>query len=198
MEEGRGGDPLYSPDISHRPEINQEPGLEQGGRGIPQLPPSGPRLPLTLQKAKTAHLASKLILFTSGFLYSFFVFFSKAFPYKYSVGRFRLAFSFQLSAISQKFRNSKFFSLSSVVCLLSSALCLLSSVFCPLSSNSPRLSLQSSHHHRLHRLLQNLHFACQRSPPGSWRSRHRQHQQRSACSSRWSYFDLRSHHIEFR
>ena len=75
MEEGRGGDPLYSPDISHRPEINQEPGLEQGGLGRPQCMSSGPRLPLVLQKAKTAHLASKLTLFTSGFLYSFFLLF---------------------------------------------------------------------------------------------------------------------------
>ena len=57
------------------PETNQEPGLEQGGRGIPQLPPSGPRLPLILQKPKTAHLASKLTLVTSGFLYSFFLLF---------------------------------------------------------------------------------------------------------------------------
>ena len=63
----------------------QEPGLMQAGLGTPQCMSSGPRLPLVLQKARTAHLASKLTLFTSGFLYSFFVFFSKVFPYKCSV-----------------------------------------------------------------------------------------------------------------
>ena len=54
---------------------HQEPSLEQGGLGRPQCMLSGPRLPAVLQKARTAHLASKLTLFTSGFLYSFFVFF---------------------------------------------------------------------------------------------------------------------------
>jgi hypothetical protein len=62
-----------------------EPSLEQGGLGRPQLMPSGPRVPLVLQKARTAHLTSKLTRFTSGFLYSFFLFFSKVFPYEYSV-----------------------------------------------------------------------------------------------------------------
>jgi hypothetical protein len=33
-------------------------------------------------------LASKLTRLTSGFLYSFFVFFSKAFPYQYRFSRF--------------------------------------------------------------------------------------------------------------
>ena len=76
---------------------HQEPSLGHRA-GRPQSLPSGPRLPLVLQKAKTAHLASKLTLFTSGFLYSFFLFFSKAFPYKYSVEPVEV--SLQLSAIS--------------------------------------------------------------------------------------------------
>jgi hypothetical protein len=62
-----------------------EPGPAQGGMGAPQAGGSGPPPPELLQKARTAHLASRLTLFTSGFLYSFFLFFSKAFPHKCSV-----------------------------------------------------------------------------------------------------------------
>ena len=66
---------------------SHDPGPAQGGTGRLQSAPSGPRLPMVLQKAKTAHLASKLILFTSGFLYSFLVFFSTVSPCKCSVSQ---------------------------------------------------------------------------------------------------------------
>jgi hypothetical protein len=61
---------------------SHEPGPAQGGGdGTLQSAPSGPRLPVFLHMARTATLASKLTLLTSGFLYSFFLlFFSKAFP----------------------------------------------------------------------------------------------------------------------
>ena len=73
-----------------------DPGPAQGGTGMPQSAPSGPRLPELLQKARTAHLASRLTRFTSGFLYSFFVFFSKVFPYQCRFSRFS-----QLSQLSR-------------------------------------------------------------------------------------------------
>ena len=43
------------------------------GRGNPQLEPLCPIEPAALQKPKTAHLASRWILFNLGFLYVFFV-----------------------------------------------------------------------------------------------------------------------------
>jgi hypothetical protein len=82
----------------------QEPGLEQGSAGRPQCMLSEPRVPLVLQKARTAHLASKLTRFTSGFLYSFFLVFSKVFPYWFSqFSRSHSAGSLQLAANNVSF-----------------------------------------------------------------------------------------------
>ena len=87
-----------------------DPGPAQGGTGRPQLSPSGPRLPELLQKARTAHLASRLTRLTSGFLYSFFLRFSKVFPYQCRFSRFsqlsRLS-RFCLLVVSSK-KNSTF------------------------------------------------------------------------------------------
>ena len=107
---------------------SHEPGPAQGGMGAPQAGGSGPPPPELLQKARTAHLPSKLTRLTSGFLYSFFLPFSM-FPYQYRFSQFSLAFSSQPSAISEKFLNPQsairipqLFSPSSVLCRLSSVI----------------------------------------------------------------------------